>query len=158
MDNRTKIVFAIFLLSILLLTFFVYKKYFLDKDYSVYAEVPCDPVTEVCFVYHCDTEVEECTGVIEEDTSYYKKIERSAESFPLCDPNEEGCVVSVCAENDSKCTVTFCDPSDSESECSSSEDFQVNEEEPDSQELVETESGLEVSSVEDDESKAKLEE
>jgi hypothetical protein len=136
MDNRTKMIFAIFLLSVLLVTFFVYKKYFLDKNYPVYAEVPCDPVVDVCFVYRCDSETEECTGVVEDDTSYYKKVERSAESFPLCDPNDEACAVTVCDHDDIDCAVTFCDPADTEVECSSPSDFQTIEEEPESQESV----------------------
>ena len=158
MDNRTKTIFAIFLLSVLLVTFFVYKKYFLDKDYPVYAEVPCDPVTEVCFVYHCDSETDECTGVAEEDTTYYKKIERSAASFPSCDPNEEACTATSCDGNDVGCIVTFCDSTNEEAECSFPEDFQIIGEEFDLQESVEMDSGLDISSAEGDESQTSLEE
>lgn len=158
MDNRTKIVFAVFLLSVLLVTFSVYSKYFLDREYPIFAEVPCDPVAEVCFVYHCDFETDECTGAVEEDTSYYKKVERKAASFPLCDPNDETCVVTSCATDEVECAVTLCDPADGEVECSSPEDFQTIVEESNSEESVETEEESELSSVAESESQTDLEE
>lgn len=153
MDNRTKAVFVLFLLSILVLTFFVYKKYFIDRSYPVYAEVPCDPVSESCFVYRCNPEEEECTGIPDEDTSYYKKVERRASSLPLCDPNIEGCAVSLCEENASDCTITLCDASDSEAECSVVEDFAPDEVESDEQESMGLENESQGVPIEDSEPK-----
>lgn len=151
MDHRTKAVFVIFLLSVLLLTLLVYKKYFIDKEYLIYAEIPCDPATEICFVYHCDPGEEECTGIPEEDTTYYKKIERGAAFFPTCDPNEESCAISSCEKDSSDCVVTVCDVSDAEVECSSPEGFgiETEEEELDISEAVESQESMEASSVEE---------
>ncbi len=87
-------------------------------DYPIFAETYCDPKNEQCFVGYCDPEYEECTG-IEEDTFYYKKIERLANYTPLCDPENESCTASTCGMNEIKCVQTFCDLEDEESKCSS---------------------------------------
>lgn len=126
MDSKAKMLFVIFLLSVLSLAFFAYEKYILNKDYLISAEIPCDQLRETCFVYHCDPETEQCSGISEEDTSYYKKIEKLASTYPSCDTNKENCLVSDCGVGDSDCVMTPCDVNDAESECSSPEDFSVD--------------------------------
>lgn len=126
MDKKAKIVFFLFIFGVLVLSLFVYKKYFLDRDYTIFAEIPCDPITESCFVSVCDPEEEECTGSVEEDTMYSKKIEKHAGLIPLCDPNTEGCVVDQCDAESTNCGVILCNVN--EDECSLPEDFLVSEE------------------------------
>lgn len=127
MDNKTKILFAIFLLLMLFLGFFTYEKYFLNKEYLISAKIPCNPLEEVCFISHCDAEANECTGIPEEDTVYYKKIEKPASDYPFCNPNTESCLIENCDVNDSNCVMTFCDVDNPELECSSPEDFSVGD-------------------------------
>lgn len=145
MDKKAKIVFFLFILSVLILVFFLYKKHFLDKDYLIFAEIPCDPSLESCFVSLCNSDEEECAGVLEEDTTYFKKLERHAELIPSCDPNREGCFVAQCDAENVGCGITLCNPN--EDECSSPEDFLVPEEsfESDSEGATDT---TETSSVE----------
>lgn len=123
MDGKTKLIFSGFILAILALSIFCYQKYVINNDYSVYAEALCDPSVEICFVYVCDPEIEECTGNPEEDTSYYKEVVRMANRFPNCDPNSDECLIAQCAEGEIDCRVTLCDPSDTELLCSSVDDF-----------------------------------
>jgi len=123
MDNKAKLIFVVALLLTVTIGFLCYERYFIDRDYLVFAEAPCNPLEEVCFVYHCDVETEECSGIPEEDISYYKKVQKQAKSLPLCDPGEGSCIIDHCDERDISCFVTFCDPANPELECSSPEDF-----------------------------------
>lgn len=50
----------------------------------------------------------ECTGDPEEDTWYYKKINRQTFNIPLCDPNDENCEALVCPEGEEDCSETLC--------------------------------------------------
>ncbi len=126
MDKKAKIVFFLFILSVLVLVFSLYNKHFLDKEYLIFAEIPCDPSSESCFVSMCNPDEEECSGVLEEDTTYFKKLEKHAWQIPSCDPNEESCLVAQCDAKDAGCGITLC--SSDEDECSSPEDFLVPEE------------------------------
>jgi len=122
MDSKTKILFAGFFLLVLILVFFSYEKFYQERDYLVSAEVPCDPSGESCFIYRCDSETETCSGVPEDDTTYYKKIEKSASLFPNCDPNAENCQVANCDASDMSCTVSLCQEDNLDEECTSLED------------------------------------
>lgn len=115
------------MLGILSLGSFCYYKYVFQKDYPIYAEASCDPSIEICFVYNCDRETEECTGNPEEDTYYYKEVRRIASQFPDCDPNGEDCLIDHCGESEVGCSVSLCDPEDAELTCTLVEDF-VSEE------------------------------
>lgn len=118
MDKKTKILIALFLGLVLVAISFSYKKYFLEKHYLITAEVACDPSQEVCFIGHCDSEVEEC----EEEVFYYKKIEGIASALPSCDPNYEDCPLLWCGEKGNYACVDISCDSESE-ECTSPEDF-----------------------------------
>lgn len=107
------------MLLVFIASFFSYKKYFLERDYLITAEVACDPKQEICFVGHCDTEIEEC----EEEVFYYKKIEGKAKSLPDCDPNYDDCPLLWCGEEgNNACINVHCGVDD---ECSSPEDFRT---------------------------------
>ncbi len=89
------------------------------KDYIIEAQVNCDPMTEACFVLVCDPENgEECTGNLEEDTSYYKILHRNAKYIPLCDPQAADCPVASCQSAEEDCLVTLCDASMEDVVCS----------------------------------------
>lgn len=123
MDHKTKILFTAFIVAVLSLGLFCYYKYVLQRDYLVYTEAPCDPSAEVCFVYTCDPETEECSGNPEEDTYYYKEVRRMASQFPGCDPHGEDCLIDRCGENEVNCSISLCDPADPDSSCTLPEDF-----------------------------------
>lgn len=118
MDKKTKILIVLFLVIVSVAISFSYKKYFLERDYLISAEVPCDPSLEICFIGYCDSETEEC----EEETFYYKRIEGIARSLPTCDPNYEDCPLLWCGKRGNHACVDISCDAESE-ECSSPEDF-----------------------------------
>lgn len=108
MDRKSKILIWVFIGLILGVVGFTYYRIMIKKDYLVQAELNCDPYTETCFVYNCDPEAEECTGDPEEDTWYYKTIEKRAYNIPDCDPNsDENCIIS-CEPGEEDCAETLC--------------------------------------------------
>lgn len=99
-------------------------KYFVLQDYIIQVAVECDPTTESCFVSVCDPGNEECTGDSEQDTEYYKIIERSASGLPACLSSDEECREIPC-EADQGCFEILCDESTADEfgdRCSQPED------------------------------------
>ena len=98
--------------GILMILVFAYTayKFLLKKDYLLYAQVSCNPVTESCFVYECDPEVEEC----EEDTSYFKVIYKKAYLAPTCDNEDTECPELSCEIGEENCDVVYCSEEDLE--------------------------------------------
>lgn len=86
-----------------------FTRFFVAKEYLIFADIDCDPTVEHCFVYECDPETEECTGDPEEDTWYYKKMTKKAANVILCDPNDARCVAQTCFEEEEDCTYRYCD-------------------------------------------------
>lgn len=117
MDKKTKILIILFLTIVFATLLFSYKKYFLEKEYLISAEIPCDPSQDICYVGYCDSETEEC----EEEVFYYNRIEGVAGILPVCDPNYEDCPLLWCGEKGNNTCVVI--PCDSETDCSSPEDF-----------------------------------
>ena len=140
MDKKSKILFLVFFLVLAGSIFLTYYRYMVVKDYIIETQVSCDPMVESCFIYVCDPENgEECTGDLEQDTSYYKLLHRNAKNIPLCDPAEADCPVAVCRPGEVDCQVTLCDPAAGEDmACSNPSDFEAKDEEVD-EEDVETE-------------------
>jgi hypothetical protein len=105
-------------------------KFYVFQDYLIYAETECDPSIESCFVYECDSTLEECTGNPEEDIYYYKLITKKASYIPVCDPNEEECEVLTCQPGEEGCEETSCTSEladEQEVYCSAPEDFTQEE-------------------------------
>jgi hypothetical protein len=109
MDTKSKILLVALLLLIVGSVGTAYYRYMVVRDYVVEMQTDCDPMSEACFIYVCDPEVEECSGNPEEDTWYYKMFRRNAANIPICDPSEEGCEAYVCAEEEQDCEVILCD-------------------------------------------------
>ncbi|MDD5396527.1 MAG: hypothetical protein PHW24_00515 [Candidatus Moranbacteria bacterium] len=105
-----------------------YWRIMIKKDYLVEAQADCDPTTEKCFIYYCDSATETCTGDAEQDTSYYKLIQRNAANIPLCDPADENCKALVCPEGEKECATTFCDEKTvgKDGECSDPEQYNID--------------------------------
>ena len=96
---------AVFLISIVFSIF----KFFVFHNYQILAETSCDPELEACFVYECDPETEECTGDPEEDTWYYKLIQKNGANIEVCNPAEEECAELSCGVAESDCEEILCD-------------------------------------------------
>lgn len=120
MDTKTKILFTVFIGLVFIAALLSYQRYFIQGNYLITAEVPCDPTREVCFVSTCDPETDEdCT---DPEPSYYKQIEGTAHALPSCDPNDETCGLTECSAGSSACRVIRCD---ADSDCTDPAAFQV---------------------------------
>lgn len=127
MDTKNRIFFWVFGLLILGSVTAAFLKYFIFLDYVIQAEIDCDPETENCYVYICNPKEEECTGDPEEDTWYYKIINKKAFNFPNCDPNaDENCVID-CYPGEEDCEIELCNPEDpvSGQECMTPEKYDL---------------------------------
>lgn len=120
-SKALSLIFIVVLVFSVGLTFF---KFFVLRDYTIQSQVECDPYTEVCFTYHCDPTVEECSGDSVADTFYYKLLDRNAKNILLCNPAEESCAPLLCLEDEAGCVITFCDVSVDETvECTNPEQY-----------------------------------
>ena len=75
-DKKTKAMFLIAFLAILVSISFSSYKYFFKKDYILYIHEACDPATEECLVKDCDAEEDpRCpyTGEF-----FYKEVHQNA--------------------------------------------------------------------------------
>ena len=122
MNKKSQILTIVLALLIVGSVVATYYRIFVRHDYQILMEVSYDPTTESCFVYQCDAETEECTGDPEEDTWYYKLLEKSASMMPVCDAEVEECPEPMCAEGEMNCSITYCDLEAGE-ECSNPEEF-----------------------------------
>ncbi len=151
MNTSSKILFILGVTLLVLSVSTSYYRYVVLHDYTIKAEMDCDPSEESCFVYICDSEYEECTGDPEEDTWYYKYLYRNAQNIPLCDPyNTDNCSAFTCDENEVGCYEEFCSKNllEEGKVCSSPADFEVEDvseepEEPAESIEVETEEEIE---------------
>lgn len=130
MDTKSKVLVAVLILVVALVTAWKYDTYVVQHDYVVYDQLPCDPSTESCFVYTCDEGDPEC------DNMPFKKIEKSASNVPLC-PNyiEDACPPLTCEEGEEGCVITLC----SEEALEEGEECSVAEERADEDDSLQTE-------------------
>jgi len=118
MDIKTKIFWWV--MGLLMVGSFgaTFYRYMIKKDYIVQAQVDCDPYSEACFVWNCDSdsevEGEACVGNPEIDTWYYKIINKNASQILSCDENDENCDALVCAQNEPHCEFVFCNEENKE--------------------------------------------
>ena len=104
MDKKTKLVFKIGLVLIVLVIITTYYKVFIKHDYLVDIEIPCDPNVEYCFIGECDSESDN-TCI---DNSYnYKIVEKKAYSAMLCADGDLNCL--LCKESEVNCEIINCD-------------------------------------------------
>ncbi len=118
-----------------------YWRIMIKKDYVVETQVDCDPETEACFIWECDSEStvegEACTGDPETDIWYYKIARRNASMIPLCDPetdeslsaDEAGCEPWTCEPGEKDCSETLCDEitkAEQSVECNDPKEYLLN--------------------------------
>ncbi len=124
LSKRNIALLTLFALVVVISVGLSFLRFYVFRDYPIQSQIDCDPTTEVCYVYHCDATVEECTGDPVADTSYYKMIERNAKYIPLCNPANEECVPLECPDGEEGCLMTLCDASAEDgSECSNPEEY-----------------------------------
>lgn len=105
MDKKTKLVFKIGLVLIILVIVSTYYKVFIKHDYLVDIEIPCDPNLEYCFVGECDS-LSDDTCI---DNSYnYKIVEKKAYSAMKCLDGDFECL--SCKGDEINCSNIDCDP------------------------------------------------
>ncbi len=131
MDKKSKIFFAIFFSVAFIVIVISFFKFFILKDYYIKSEVDCDPETEKCFIYECDpAEDSECSENLDERISYYKLIEKKANTLPLCDSNDIDCPAITCQAGED-CQEFLCDESTKteDEQCNNLEEYMKNQEE-----------------------------
>jgi hypothetical protein len=102
-DTRSQVLIILFLVLLVVTSIWKYDTFFVNRDYSIYTLVSCDPEEESCFSFVCEEGDEEC------DDSPYKKIEMLAADAPLCDPyTDETCDEPSCNAENGTCIVTVC--------------------------------------------------
>lgn len=97
--RASKILILLILVGSLLSAGLAAKKFALDRDYPVEANVPCDPTIHSCFVGDGDT-----------NPAFYESIRKKAYLIPACDGWADQCPVLSCSPSDGEgCTETFCE-------------------------------------------------
>jgi hypothetical protein len=125
MSKSSKILLALAIILLAVSISASYYRYVVLHDYIIKVEIDCDPSTENCFIYTCDSEEEECTGNPEEDTWYYKNFYRNAKYLPDCDPyNSNECAAFECGENELGCYEEVCSGDET---CTHPDDFRAEE-------------------------------
>lgn len=114
--NRENLLISIIVIGALVWAIWQsYNRFYVQRDYLISEHVSCDPEAENCFVVECDPETEECTGNPEEDTEYYKIIEKSAASVTDC-VNPADCPELSCEPKEVNCAIILCSQEEAESE------------------------------------------
>lgn len=133
-DRKSKIFFSVFAVLIIAAVGVTYWRYMIKRDYIVQAQIDCDPTTENCFIWHCDPNSlepgEECTGVPDNDTWYYKVFYRNAKNIPDCDPKDESCTAYVCGDGEKDCSYELCTPRNVKKGEECNDPVKYNEENP----------------------------
>jgi hypothetical protein len=101
MKNGSALIIVVFLILLTAASFWKYKVYVLERDFTIDSQVSCDVETESCFVQICEDD--DC------EIEPYKKISINAGDLPICDEySEEDCPEPVCPADSQNCMVSFC--------------------------------------------------
>lgn len=90
-------------LVIVVIVGFRYYQYVIERNFTVLANISCDPTSEVCFVSDCSPEDVGC------DLTPYKKVSIRASDAPKC-IEEHNCEAFSC-DGISTCMITYCNDS-----------------------------------------------
>jgi hypothetical protein len=74
-----------------------FDKFYIARDYFIFANVSCDSTLHSCFVGDGDSA-----------PKHYEKVSRKANTIPTCNGWADQCPELTCAQNDSSCTVEYC--------------------------------------------------
>ena|SRR3989338_3823607 len=81
-------------------------RFYVEKDYIVYANVPCDTALHSCFV-----------GDGENTPDFYYEVNKKAFLIPSCDGWRGECSTLSCQDSEEGCLETFCEAEDPEARC-----------------------------------------
>ena len=104
MKNVHALILAVVLTSLVSASVAFYK-FYVVRDYLIFANVSCDSTLYSCFV-----------GDDDSTPKYYEKISRKANTVPICDGWLDQCPELTCVQGDSNCAVEYCQ-SDTEDTC-----------------------------------------
>lgn len=109
-DKKNWLFFGGMFLLVVLSVGATYYRYIVARDYFVTFEAPCDPEGESCFLYECDPSVEgaECSENPEDNTYYYKNIQKKAYALQSCVGNLGDCLEATCVEGERDCMEMQC--------------------------------------------------
>lgn len=110
---------AVFIGSLL----FAYHRFYKARNFTIVAHASCEPTEENCFVWTCDPAIETCSENPEENTEYYKIIQKSAANIAICAPGSTCEEEVTCEPGEKDCKETLCSEeylvaSGEEAECS----------------------------------------
>jgi len=112
MDKKSIILFVLLFATVAVFVALTYYRVMVRRDYIVSVEVDCDPAVEQCFVAVCDpAEDETCSENPDEQTYYYKIINKNVRNIIPCDWPAEECPALACAPGEAECEEIFCDES-----------------------------------------------
>ena len=104
MDKAPKGFLFLILLITLIVVFYRYQQYVVDKNFILNVNTVCDPNIENCFTADCLPGTDsEC------DTTPYKKVKILDRYAPKC-LEEHNCSSFSCEKYNSNCYVTYCSP------------------------------------------------
>lgn len=117
MDTSTKHLLSLTTFAILVVIGIKFKQLYLDQDFILITEVPCDPRMASCFTKECDIE----TNVINCNGAPYKKVTIRAANAPECFL-EASCDSFECPLTDTTCSIEYCsdDALEEEETCTTS--------------------------------------
>lgn len=79
-------------------------RYDIAKNYSLFVEAPCDPLTNECYVRDCDND-----GCPPNDLAVYRTFTLPAQEFAHCTDNS---CLSICPSEAHSCTEIMCSDQD----------------------------------------------
>lgn len=95
--ESAKVLIAIIILASLLSAGMAFYKFYIVRDYFVFANVTCDSTLNSCFV-----------GDGDNIPRYYKKISKVANTIQICNGWQDQCPELSCEQGDPNCTVEYC--------------------------------------------------
>lgn len=92
-----KLIILFVVLASLVSSSVAFYKFYIVRDYLVFANVSCDSTLHSCFVGDGDSAPQ-----------YYEKISKKANTIPVCNGWLNQCQELSCTQGDSSCTIEYC--------------------------------------------------
>lgn len=105
MDRKTKILFIVLILLLIVSIGITFYRYMIKKNYLIFAHVECNPQNESCFYVPCQEGDNTCSSTTIE---YYKKITKKAFNIEMCNTKDEGCNPLDCKNGEKDCKIINC--------------------------------------------------
>lgn len=99
------LVISLVILASLVSAGVAFYKFYITRDYLVFANVTCDSTLNSCFIGDGDS-----------TPRYYETISKKANTIPVCNGWLDQCLELYCTQGDPNCIVEYCQ-SDTEDTC-----------------------------------------